>query len=191
LSQIFSAGYFGRQLPITESWCTMEGTGLALMTRTPEPSRTQAAPRQAQARPLFAGLGPLGALPTAPRLARAFTGLVLAGWGLARLTEDCGLIISELTSNVVRAATGPDGQPRYDVHGRLPVLWLRLSSDRAWLWLEVCDNLTPGLGVPAPRQAAATDETGRGLELVSALSQDWGWDVFPGNDVKRVWAALA
>jgi hypothetical protein len=71
------------------------------------------------------------------------------------------------------------------------MLWLRLSSDRAWLWLEVCDNLTPGLGVPAPRQAAATDETGRGLELVSALSQDWGWDVFPGNDVKRVWAALA
>jgi hypothetical protein len=31
----------------------------------------------AAAWPLFAGLGPLGALPTAPRLARVFTGLVL------------------------------------------------------------------------------------------------------------------
>jgi hypothetical protein len=116
---------------------------------------------------------------------------VLGGWGLASLTEDYGLIISDFTSNVVRAATGPDGQPRYDVHGRLPVLWLRLSSDRARLWLEVCDNLAPELGVPAERQAAATDETGRGLELVSALSQDWGWEVLPGNEVKRVWAVMA
>jgi hypothetical protein len=71
------------------------------------------------------------------------------------------------------------------------VLWLRLLSDRARLQLEVWDNLAPELGVPAERQAAATDETGRGLELVSALSQDWGWDVFPGNDAKRVWAVLA
>ncbi len=169
----------------------MEGTVFALMTRNSEPPRTQAAPRQAPAWPLLADLGPLGALPTVLPLARAFTGLVLGGWGLASLTEDNGLIISEFTSNVVRAATGPDGQPRYDVHGRLPVLWLRLSSDRARLWLEVCDNLAPELGVPAERQAAATDETGRGLELVSALSQDWGWEVLPGNEVKRVWAVMA
>jgi hypothetical protein len=140
---------------------------------------------------LFAGLGPLGALPTVPRLARAFTGLVLAGWGLGRLAGDCELIVSELTANVIRAATGPDGQPRYDAHGRLPVLWLRLLSGRAQLRLEVWDNLALELGVPIERQAAATDETGRGLELVGALSQDWGWEAQPGNDVKRVWAALA
>ncbi len=140
---------------------------------------------------MFSGLGPLGALPTVPRLARAFTGLVLAGWGLGRLTDDCELVASELTSNVIRAATGPDGQPRYDAHGRLPVLWLRLLTDRTRLRLEVWDNLAPELGVPLKRQAVATDENGRGLELVGALSQGWGWDVAPGSDVKRVWAVLA
>jgi hypothetical protein len=99
--------------------------------------------------------------------------------------------MSELTTNVFRAATRPDGQPRYDVHGRLPVLWLRLLSDRARLRLEVWDNLAPELGVPTERHATATEENGRGLELVGALSQDWGWDVLPGSEVKCVWAVLA
>jgi two-component sensor histidine kinase len=107
------------------------------------------------------------------------------------LADDCELVASELTSNVIRAATGSGGQPRYDVHGRLPVLWLRLLSDRARLRLEVWDNLAPELGVPVERQATAADENGRGLELVSALTRDWGWDVLPGGDAKRVWAVLA
>jgi hypothetical protein len=55
--------------------------------------------------PLFAGLGPLGALPTVPRLARVLSGLVLPGWGLAGLADDCELVNRELTSNVIRAAT--------------------------------------------------------------------------------------
>lgn len=46
--------------------------------------------------PLFAGLGPLGALPTVARLARMFTVLVLSGWELAEFTEDAELIASEL-----------------------------------------------------------------------------------------------
>jgi hypothetical protein len=144
----------------------------------------------APAWPLFAGLGPLGALPTVPRLARVFTGLVLPGWTLADLADDCELVISELTSNVVRAATGPDGHPRYDGDGRLPVLWLRLLSDRAQLCVEVWDNLAAELGRPEPRCATRDDENGRGLDLVSKLSLDWGWDHLPGHDAKRVWALL-
>jgi hypothetical protein len=141
--------------------------------------------------PLFAGLGPLGALPTVPRLARAFSALVLAGCGLGDLTEDCELIISELTANVIRAATGPDGHPRYDDQGRLPLLWLRLLADHTRLRIEVLDNLAPEIGEPAQRHARATDETGRGLEIIDGLSQDWGWDYIPGHDAKRVWALLA
>jgi hypothetical protein len=141
--------------------------------------------------PLFAGLGPLGALPSAPRLARAFTALVLAGWGMSDLREDCELIVSELTSNVIRAATGPDGHPRYDADGRLPVLWLRLLGDSAELRREVWDNLAPELGEPAQRQADTTDESGRGLEIIAALSKDWGWDHIPGHGAKRVWALVA
>ena len=144
----------------------------------------------AAAWPLFAGLGPLGALPTVPRLARVFTGLVLPGWDLADLTDDCELVISELTSNVIRAATGPDGDPRYDAEGRLPVLWLRLLSDRAQLCVEVWDNLAAELGLPEPRCATRDDENGRGLDLISKLSLDWGWDRLPSHDTKRVWALL-
>ena len=140
--------------------------------------------------PLFAGLGPLGALPTVPRLARAFGVLVARGWGLDALADDCELVISELSSNVVRAAAGPDGWPRPDEEGRLPLLWLRLQSDGARLRVEAWDTVPLDHGVPLPRHAAADDETGRGLDLVAGLSADWGWDHLPAHDAKRVWAVL-
>ena len=138
--------------------------------------------------PLFAGLGPLGALPTVPRLARAFGVLVLNGWGLGRLADDCELVVSELSSNVVRAATGRDGCPRYDERGRLPLLWLRLLSDGARVRVEAWDTVPLDWGVPLLRHAAGTDESGRGLDMVAALSSDWGWDHSAG--AKRVWAIL-
>ena len=60
--------------------------GTALITKTAQDSGW----------PLFAGLGPLGALPTVPRLARTFCVMVLGGWGLDSLAEDCELLASEL-----------------------------------------------------------------------------------------------
>jgi len=140
--------------------------------------------------PLFAGLGPLGALPTASRLVRTFCALILASWGLGGFTDDCELIASEFAANVIRAAAGPDGHPRYDGHGRLPVLWVRLLSNRTQVRVEVWDNLAPERGVPSPRVAATYDESGRGLELVGQLSHDWGWERLPGQDAKCVWALL-
>jgi hypothetical protein len=132
--------------------------------------------------------GATGALPTAGRLCRSFTVLVLAGWRLSGLADDCELVTGELVANVVQAATGPDGQPAYDKADRLPVLWLRLLSDGVRLQVEVWDQLP---GSPTPRAAGDDDESGRGLEMVQALSVDWGWDVLPGRDTKRVWALLA
>lgn len=140
--------------------------------------------------PLFAGLGPLGALPTVPRLARSFSSVVLGEWGLESLAEDCELVVSELSGNVVRAATGPGGHPRYDEQGKLPLLWLHLQSDRAHVRVEIWDTVPLDYGVPVLRLAATTDETGRGLELVAALSSDWGWDHLPAREAKRVWAIL-
>lgn len=140
--------------------------------------------------PLFAGLGPLGALPTVARLARMFTVLVLSGWELAEFTEDAELIASELCGNAVRAATGPDGHPRYNADGRLPLLWLRLLSDGAQLRIETWDTVAAEFGIPVPRRADTYDESGRGLHLVSQLSVDWGWDHVPGHEAKRVWALM-
>jgi hypothetical protein len=116
--------------------------------------------------------------------------VVVNGWGLAELADDCELVASELTSNVVRAAAGPDGHPCYDNGGRLALLWLRLLSDRARVRLEVWDTVPLARGVPLRRHAADDDESGRGLDLVRAISDDWGWDDQPAHCAKRVWALL-
>src|SRR5712691_4532537 len=73
--------------------------------------------------PLSSILGPLGALSTAPGLARRYIYVVLAGWDLSAMTTDAEIIVSELTTNVVMAATSPGGTPAYDDQGRLPVVW--------------------------------------------------------------------
>jgi hypothetical protein len=146
--------------------------------------------------PLFAGLGPVGALPTAARLARTFARAVISDWGLSCLAEDCELVISELVANVVQAATAADGRPWYEEGDRLPLLWVRLLSDGVRLRAEVWDNLPATAGTPHPRRPASSEESGRGLGIVRALSLDWGWDIdrMPGRrdgrHAKRVWAVL-
>jgi len=143
--------------------------------------------------PLFSAIGPIGALRTAPGLARAFTALVLGGWdlaGAADLAEVSMLVVSELASNVVQAAAGGDGSPVYQASGRLTQLWLRLMSDRARLRVEVWDNLPGSAGVPVLRQPGREEEHGRGLQAVAGLSRAWGWEQVPGMRAKFVWALL-
>jgi len=117
--------------------------------------------------------------------------MVVNGWSLGELAADCELVCSELTANVVRAAAGPDGHARYDEYGRLPLMWLRLLSDRARVLVEVWDTIPLEHGVPVLRHAAGDDESGRGLDMVEAVSHDWGWDHPPAHRAKRVWALLA
>jgi anti-sigma regulatory factor (Ser/Thr protein kinase) len=146
--------------------------------------------------PLFAGLGPVGALPTAARLARTFVRTIISDWGLSCLAEDCELVVSELVANVVQAATASDGRPWHPEGDGPALLWVRLLSDGVRLRAEVWDNLPPAAGTPQPRRAASSEESGRGLGIVRALSLDWGWDTgrMPGRPRgrrdKRVWALL-
>lgn len=140
--------------------------------------------------PLTSDLGPVGALPTAPRLARGFVSVVLSGWGLDVLRDVIELLASELTTNVVEASTGPGGNPKYDMEGKLPLLWVRLLSDRLRVMIEVWDNLPAEFGMPAIHHADWDDEHGRGLELIEALSAEWGWEVVPAWRGKRVWAVV-
>ncbi|WP_229859682.1 ATP-binding protein, partial [Streptomyces anandii] len=81
------------------------------------------------------------------------------------------LIVTELLSNAIRHATGP-------IH-------LRLLRDKT-LVCEVSDasNTSPHL-----RQAAGTDEGGRGLFLVAQLAQRWGTRYIPRGKV--IWAEQA
>jgi anti-sigma regulatory factor (Ser/Thr protein kinase) len=140
--------------------------------------------------PLTSDLGPLGALPTVPRLVRGFASVVLTGWGLVSQIDTAELLLSELATNVVRASTAPDGHPRYDESGRLPLIWVRLLTDRIQLLLEVWDNLPQSYGAPVVRHPSEDEESGRGLEMVEALSEDWGWESVSGWSGKRVWALV-
>jgi len=141
--------------------------------------------------PFTSFLGPLGALPTAPRLARGFVYVVLNGWGMPESIEVLELIASELATNVVQASTAPGGRARYDEEGRLHLMWLRLLSDRNKVMLEVWDNLPEVLGAPVTRHADDEDENGRGLEMVETLTEDWGWETVKGWSGKRVWALVS
>ena len=53
--------------------------------------------------------------------------------------------------------------------------------------MEVWDeNFRP----PEPNQAGLDDESGRGLMLVEALTERWGWDLPANGSGKIVWALL-
>ncbi|MGY0062415.1 SpoIIE family protein phosphatase [Streptomyces sp. LZ34] len=80
----------------------------------------------------------------------------LSAWRLDELSMTTELLVSELVGNVVRHAKGP--------------IQLRLIYGHA-LICEVSDG---SLTTPRIRRAADTDEGGRGLQLVAALSQRWG-----------------
>ena len=94
--------------------------------------------------------------------------------------------MSELVTNSVQATADEDGQPRYGDAG-LPVVHLRLASDHMRFRAEVWDSVAR---VPAARQAGPDEEGGRGLALVEALSDRWGWTTVPGWPGKVVWAEL-
>ncbi len=140
--------------------------------------------------PLTSDLGPLGALPTAPRLARGFVGVALLGWRLDALTDVAQLLVSELTTNVVEAATDLDGNPKYDANDKLPLLWVRLLCDNVRLLIEVWDTLPEALGAPVVQHPEWDNEHGRGLEIIDSLAENWGWERVPGWSGKKVWAVL-
>ncbi|MFB7328454.1 ATP-binding protein [Streptomyces sp. NPDC056190] len=77
------------------------------------------------------------------------------------------LVVSELVGNVVRHAAGP--------------ILLRLLRSRK-LICEVTDGSST---MPRIRRAADTDEGGRGLQLVAALTDSWGARYTPSG--KCIW----
>ncbi|MFJ1709432.1 SpoIIE family protein phosphatase [Kitasatospora sp. NPDC088346] len=80
----------------------------------------------------------------------------LAAWDLDELVVTTELVVSELVGNVVRHAKGP-------VQLRL------LRSD-----VLICEVSDGSLTTPHIRRASTTDEGGRGLQLIEALSHRWG-----------------
>ncbi len=141
----------------------------------------------------------LGAYPTAASCARLHAKSLAWEWGLAELAETVELVVSELTTNGVKAAAAqedPDG-----VRG-VPYVWVRLTPGKRQVLVEVWDsNPEP----PLRADPDLTAESGRGLLLVEALCATWGYyhvieDAADGSDGpdgerqptgKVVWALVA
>ncbi|MEU9476533.1 SpoIIE family protein phosphatase [Streptomyces sp. NPDC048191] len=96
--------------------------------------------------------------PVAAGQARDLVRAQLTDWGLVDedLVMTTELLVSELVGNVVRHACGP--------------IRLRMLRSRAL----ICEVSDASLTTPHIRHTSATDEGGRGLQLISALCQRWG-----------------
>jgi anti-sigma regulatory factor (Ser/Thr protein kinase) len=136
--------------------------------------------------PLSSTLVPLAALPTASACARGHVESVLACWQMAELVEAAELVTSELVTNAVNASIREFGSPPYRDQ-QMAIIRLRLSSDWAHLLIEVWDMAA---APPIVRQTDTDDECGRGLQLVDALTDRWGWHRIDGHPDKCVWAEL-
>ena len=111
--------------------------------------------------------------------ARDFTFATLRRWGTGHDSQDIAIVVSELVTNAVRhalpgaGANGPPGRVR-----------LGLLQYRPWLLCAVAD---PGTATPVPRASGSLAETGRGLQMICALSDQWGYTK-PSDAGKIVWA---
>jgi anti-sigma regulatory factor (Ser/Thr protein kinase) len=112
-----------------------------------------------------------GAHPAAVPYVRRHTRQTLAAWRLDHVADTVELVVSELITNSVTATLG--------MQAAAPVaLYLALECGRlfALAW-DCCPDL------PVVRAHADDAESGRGLELVQALSSDWGASAQPGGKV--------
>ncbi|MER7678789.1 ATP-binding protein [Streptomyces sp. NPDC096934] len=106
--------------------------------------------------------------------------LILTAHGLIRLVDVAELLATELVANAVRHTRGP---------AALRVRWAPPGTLRLGAWDT--DPVPPE--PPRPLDRFAEREEGRGLALVQACSDLWGWQPLSGfgNRGKYVWCELA
>lgn len=111
--------------------------------------------------------------------ARALVRAQAASWELPQaVTDTAELLLSELMTNAYRHAKTPAGR---EIRARC-----ELTDDR--LRITVADAND---ALPTPGTASLDDESGRGLELVAALADDWGVERRECGIGKTVWFELA
>ncbi|WP_412775342.1 ATP-binding protein [Streptomyces violaceus] len=113
--------------------------------------------------------------------ARSFTRDTLHLWSLDHRCDDTTVVITELTANAAtHAAAAASGAPEI----RLGFL---LDPTHLLVTVSDPDDRPP---VYAPDAGSALEEHGRGLCIVDALSEEWGWTPRPPAG-KTVWARLS
>jgi hypothetical protein len=128
---------------------------------------------------------PLSRGPQSARAARRLTRSTLREWGLSSLAEDAETIVGEFVANAVtHAATGGAGPA--DRKPAIENLGLRLLRRTGEV---ICAVLDPSDVAPVLKTPSGVEEAGRGLQMVDALSDVWGWSPVTGRG-KAVWAIL-
>jgi hypothetical protein len=117
----------------------------------------------------------LGAYKSAAGPARGHVRNVLAEWGLGAFTDAVAYVMSEMIANAIVATEKVAWEA-----GRPPVrLWLLAGPGSSGTG-EVMVLIWDAVGeVPQPREAGELDESGRGLQIVGALSRQW--DCYPAG----------
>jgi len=120
---------------------------------------------------------------TAPRSAREFTHATLDEWGLSGDAGDVVVAVSELVTNALRH--GLEGLPQ-----PLPLcpIQLVLVGHPRRLVVSVTDP-SARAPEPLPSEPDRFVEGGRGLVVVGAISDAWGWARLATGG-KAVWAAF-
>jgi Histidine kinase-like ATPase domain len=115
----------------------------------------------------------LRGMPVSVRFARLHARKVLYKWHIGVITDTVELLVSEITTNAIRASA--------DSAGSAPRVGLWLTSDRRSVLIQVWDG---NRREPRCRDAGPDAEGGRGLQLVEALSAQWGCyaAAWPGGD---------
>lgn len=130
-------------------------------------------------------------LPATPREcaeARRFAERTLVAWDSGRLRDDARAVVGELTANAVL-----HGRPHHPADSADPAdaadleIRLKLTLRPGHLLVAVTDR---GAALPVrPGSAGPLDTAGRGLHVVEALSDHWGWTRYRPTG-KTVWAML-
>ncbi len=130
----------------------------------------------------------LAVRPSAVRTARHWTASVLADASPPRdqdLIDSIVLLVSELVTNAIEAAGAPGASA--PAPARTPRVWLAISGSPDLVRIEVHDSTHAP--VPPTCDRDEDEESGRGLQVISALATDWGWQ--PELYGKVVWCELA
>ena len=126
----------------------------------------------------------LGAGAQSGRTARKFTRNTLREWDLASLADDAEAIVGEFVANAVSHAAHAAHTARSAESGQpLGLRLLRRTGE------VMCAVLDPSDIAPVLRMPDRDEEAGRGLQMVDALSDVWGWSPVTGRG-KAVWAIL-